>query len=122
MIHAERAGHLLINLKSENHQIQSGLESAKGGGDEAMNPHQLLEAALAACTLQTLELYAFRKGWDVSGVKIDVTIDKEGPDAHITRKIDFGNLPDEQKARLLEISNKCPIHKLLVSEIEIENA
>lgn len=121
MIHSSRKGLLSVSLTNDQHSIVSDVNQATGGEDEGLNPHELVEASLAACTSLTVELYAKRKNWDVSELKVEVKIIKEGAETVIERKISFGDIPSEQKSKLSEIANKCPIHKLLESNIKIEN-
>lgn len=121
MITAKRNGTLGAVSLARDHQVVSGVSKQSGGDDEGMSPHELLEAALASCTIITVQMYANRKAWPLESTDVVVTTDSEGADSHLTRQITFkGNLDEEQRARLLEISNKCPIHKLLISNIKIE--
>lgn len=93
-----------------------------GGKDEGFSPKELLIAALAACTSATLRMYADRKQWDLQEVKIDLDLDRNDSEnkTYINRKIRLiGNLDEEQRARLLDIANKCPIHKILSNPIGI---
>lgn len=93
-----------------------------GGKDEGFSPKELLIAALAACTSATLRMYADRKQWDLQEVKIDLDQDRNDSEnkTYINRKIRLiGNLDEEQRARLLDIANKCPIHKILSNPIGI---
>ena len=86
-----------------------------------MDPHELLESSLAACTALTLELYAKMKGIALQDVRVEVKIIKEGPETEILRKIDLlGEFTPEQKTRMLEIADRCPLHKLLESKITIK--
>lgn len=119
MIDSSRIGVMKVQLTNGKHEIISDVDEKSGGKDEALNPHELVEAALAACTSLTLELYAKRKNWDVSDIKVEVKIVDEGSDTSIERHISFGEMPEENKKRLLEIADKCPIHKLLESNIKI---
>lgn len=106
-------------------------EPADVGDDAGPTPHQLLLASLGACTAMTLRLYAARKGWALDRVSVELTHDRvraEGdgastPDAVIDR-IDrvlelVGPLTDEQKDRLVEIAERCPIHRTLIGEKQI---
>lgn len=120
MISGQQTGEFAVTLSNGEHQIISDIAKSIGGTDEGLNPHELVEAALTACTLQTLHLYARRKNWDVSKIRVEVKILKEGADSVIERNLIFGDMDSEQKKRLSEIANKCPIHKLLVSNIKIE--
>lgn len=120
MITGHQTGAFAVTLSNGEHQIISDIAKDIGGEDTGLNPHELVEAGLTACTLLTLHLYAKRKNWDVSQIKVEVKILKEGADSLIERNLFFGNMDDEQKKRLTEIANKCPIHKLLESNIKIE--
>lgn len=121
MITAKRNGTLGAVSTVRDHQVVSGVTKQNGGDDEGMNPHELLEAALASCTIITVQMYANRKAWPLESTEVLVTTDSEGAESHLTRQITFrGNLDEEQKTKLMEIANKCPIHKLLESNVKIE--
>lgn len=122
MMTSHREGKISVSLTNGQHWIISDVAQSLGGEDAGLNPHELIEGALAACTSLTLELYAKRKNWEINDLSVEVKIVKEGADTLIERKINFGNIPEEQKVRLLEIADKCPIHKLLISNIKIQNA
>ncbi|RYZ51102.1 MAG: OsmC family peroxiredoxin, partial [Proteobacteria bacterium] len=77
MIHASNKNNLHVDMTSAAHSIPSGLALALGGNNEAPDPHALLEASLAACTILTLQLYANRKQWDLGGIEVDIKISKE---------------------------------------------
>lgn len=96
-----------------------------GGKDLGLNPHELLAAALSACTAATLRMYADRKEWSLNS--LEVTVDMMEPDETGSTKIQRslsieGDLDEIQKQRLMAIANKCPIHKLLTNPIEIETS
>lgn len=96
-----------------------------GGKDLGFNPNELLAAALAACTSATLRMYADRKAWDLSEVKIEVSFERDAKlnQSFIKRKIELiGNLDEEQRKRLFTIANSCPTHKTLSNPIEIETS
>jgi putative redox protein len=120
MIHTSRKGLLSVAVSNDQHEIIADVAKESGGEDEGLNPHELVEAALGACTSLTLELFAKRKNWDVKDLKVEVKIIKEGADTVFERNITFGDMPEENKKRLMEIANKCPLHKLLESNIKIE--
>lgn len=124
MVMASRLADLAASIRAGNFEIVSGVLPAQGGGDEGPDPHQLVESALAACTIITVQMYANRKNWPLEAVNVVVKIEKEGPaGALFKRDISFsGSLTDEQTQRLFEIANKCPIHKLLESKIEVQSS
>jgi putative redox protein len=105
---------------------------ALGGSDTGPSPYDLLISALGACTSMTLSLYARRKQWPLESVTVRLrhskihAIDcadcdtKGGMLDGIERDVELrGDLSAEQRAQLLEIANKCPVHKTLTSEINI---
>ena len=109
-------------------------EPASAGGTEAgPTPYDFLSMALGTCTGMTLRMYADRKKWPLEGVTVDVSHDRihasdcedcegtEGRLDRLSRSITLeGTLDDEQKARLLEIADRCPVHRTLHSEIVVE--
>lgn len=94
-----------------------------GGKDVGPDPYTLLVSSLASCTLSTLRMYINRKQWDIKEINIEVNLYQtigEELTTHFTRKISFGDeITDEQKARLLQIANSCPVSKILKNKIEI---
>ena len=120
MVIGKLAGKFSALLRAKDHQITSGIDEKLGGGDEGLNPHELLESALVACTVITVEMYARRKSWDLHAIEVSAQIDHENGDTVITRKISLqGKLDYDQRIRLLEIADKCPIHRLSTQKIEV---
>jgi putative redox protein len=101
--------------------------AADGGTDTGPRPSQLLASSLAGCTAITIELYAERKGWDLTGleVAVDMSSEDEGvpPHAvptHFAVEVALpAGLDDEQRRKLMVIAGKCPVHKLLEKGAEI---
>jgi len=91
-----------------------------GGEDIGPAPHEILLASLGACTGMTLRLYAKRKGWALEGVQVSLWGEKVAGELRIRRRIALsGALSDEERARLIEIAQKCPVHKTLTGTISI---
>ncbi|MFT3823388.1 MAG: OsmC family protein [Chitinophagaceae bacterium] len=111
-----------IDIHTATNEIVSDEPKALGGQDSGFSPSELLAASLGACTCATLRMYADRKGWALLDIKADVTFerDKANNRSIFTRTIELiGDLDAEQRARLLDIANKCPIHQALTNPIEV---
>jgi uncharacterized OsmC-like protein len=110
-----------------------GDEPVESGGDGlGPNPYELLLAALGQCTVLTILLYARRKGWPVEGVSVRanherLVVAEEFDGELIRKKVERivqeialqGNLDEVQRARLIEIAGKCPVHRTLSGDLEI---
>jgi putative redox protein len=118
-------------IETGNHQLIAD-EPGPLGQDLGPNPYDFLLAALGACVTITLRMYADRKGWDLEEVHVHLEqsriyakdcldCDSEDGFVHIIEKnLKFiGDLTEEQKHRLLEISDKCPVNKTLSNEVKI---
>src|SRR4051794_12380633 len=91
------------------HRLPADEPVESGGDDTGPAPHELLEAALGACTSMTVKMYADRKGWPLRAAAVRVRLEKQGDATTLHRSVTLeGDLDDEQRARLLEIANKCP--------------
>ena len=102
------------------HTLLTDVGPEAGGEASGPAPHDLLAAALAACTTLAVNLYARRKAWPLDEVRVAVRHGQEGAAYALHRRIEYiGALSDEQKARLTEIANHCPVHKTLSGKIDI---
>jgi putative redox protein len=114
------AGPLQQVIEIGRHRILTDVDREKGGEDSGPEPHDLLAAALAACTTLTVTLYAKRKGWALDEIKVAIQHGQEGAAYALHRRIEYvGQLGEEEKARLTDIANKCPVHKTLSGQINI---
>ncbi|WP_269533472.1 OsmC family protein [Chitinimonas sp. BJYL2] len=84
------------------------------------DPHQLLDAALAACTAITLRMYAERKGLALDDVRVHIDHTEAGGVYTLNRRIELvGEIDDAARQRLMEIADRCPVHKTLSGQIVI---
>lgn len=106
------------------HFIYADEPASLGGTDEGMSPAALLLASLGSCTAITMRMYADRKKYKLEYIKIELAIcpeDQMDKSTTITRNIELtGDLTEDEKARLMLIADKCPIHKMLSNPIKIE--
>lgn len=125
-------GTLAQDVAIGRHRLRADEPVAAGGGDTGPSPYDLLLAALGTCTAMTLRLYARHKGLPLEHVRIELVHDKvhaadcndcetrEGRLDRIERVIHLeGALDAAQRARLLEIADKCPVHRTLNAEVWI---
>jgi putative redox protein len=122
------------NIATGRHQLKSDEPREVGGTDTGPSPYDLLLAALGSCTSMTVAMYARRKAWPLQDVEVRLKHSrihaadcadcdtKEGMLDKIEREIILnGPLTQEQRDRLLEIANKCPVHRTLSSKIKIDS-
>jgi putative redox protein len=120
-------------VQAGRHRLTADEPESSGGADTGPNPYDLLLAGLGACTSMTLQMYARHKKWPLEQVTVRLRHEKihakdcascetkQGKIDHIDREIAVeGDLDDEQRQRLLEIANKCPVHRTLTSENDID--
>ena len=114
-------GPLQQKLTTGDLHYVSDAELSKGGNGTGPSPHEFLGAALAACTSMTLKMYSERKSIQLKNAIVTVDIERHDDVEIFTRHIELvGDLDDEQRARMLEIAQRCPIHKALAGEIQIK--
>ena len=116
---------LAINLSIDGHPMTIDAGTDEGGSNLGPNPTRTLEAALAACSAMTMQMYARRKGWNLAGIETQVRRAKS-EDAHTPHLLEktvrlSGELDDSQRARLLEIGDKCPVHRMLTGGVKVQS-
>jgi putative redox protein len=132
VVRETREGKLTQLVAAGRHSLRVDEPVAVGGLDSGISPYDLLLASLGACTSMTLRLYADLKGLPLERATVELKHDKihavdcaecesrEGRIDRIERVIRLdGGLDAAQRAKLLEIANKCPVHRTLTSEITI---
>jgi len=128
---ADADGFLQDINSGPHHHALADEPLAYGGTDRGMSPYGFLSAGLGACTSMTIRMYARRKDWPLDHVRVDVSHNKvHAQDASVAgpEKVDRfirtvfleGNLDAGQRARLLEIADKCPVHRTLEATAHIE--
>jgi len=126
-------GRYALDIFAGPHRLRADEPRGAGGDDTGPSPYELLSAALASRTAMTLRMYAERKGWAVGRIHVAVRHEKihardcadcetrEGRIDRFERVIETeGTLSDEQRTRLLEIADRCPVHRTLTGEVRIE--
>jgi putative redox protein len=112
-----------MDLRTDSHQWVADEPEELGGTHTGPNPYELLLSSLSSCSAITMKMYANRKNWAVEGIHVHCFLvkDEAGGPNRILRDIAIdGELDNDQKARLIQIANLCPVHKMLSSGISIE--
>lgn len=130
--HTGAAGYY-TQIMANGHPLVADEPKAVGGTDAGPSPYDLVTAALGACTGMTLRMYADRKEWPLKGVSVRLRHAKvhahdcetceaeKGNIDHIERAIALdGPLSEQQRERLIEIANRCPVHQTLVDHVTID--
>ena len=111
-----------VEVDGHNLVVDEPLDA--GGTDSAPSPTRLLAASLASCTAITIAMYADRKEWDTTGLAVDVDFEgapAPGDPAHFDVSVTLPpGLDEEQRRRIMVVAAKCPVHRILASESEIE--
>ena len=122
-------------IQARGHHLTTDEPIEVGGKDTGPTPYELLASALGSCIAITVRMYANRKQWPLKDIRVDVNIKKihaedcddceqdEGYVDVIDKRLTFsGSLTDEQRQRLVEISERCPVHRTLLSNIKIRSS
>lgn len=131
---SNKKGSLTTEIGYDHHLLYADEPKDVGGDDKGPSPYEYLLSSLGACTAMTLRLYSDRKKWNLQEVKIHLSHDKDYPSdcencESESSKIDvihkqielIGDLDQDQQKRLLEIADKCPVHRTLTGSIEIRS-
>ena len=120
--HIGRVKYRTVIITGKHTLIIDEPESA-GGADTGPGPGSLLLASLASCTAITLRMYVDRKMWAVADINVNSQMLTNDAGNMIKLGLSYtGELTEEQRTRLLQIANSCPIHKILAAGITIETA
>ncbi len=111
-------------VEVDGHHVVSDEPPEKGGNDEGPSPTRLLIASLAACTAETVEMYADRKGWELGSVEVEATRESAEREEPVRYSVEVripAPLTGEQAERIKVIAGKCPVHRTLTGAVEIED-
>lgn len=118
-----RSGKFTQTILIGNHELIGDEPESSGGEDLGPSPFEHVLAGLGSCTSMTIKMYSDRKGWPLESVEVTLSAQTAPGLFRIERKIKLAgpSLTEEQKQRLLEVANKCPVHKALTGKIEIQS-
>ncbi len=113
--------HFRTEIISGAKQVVADEPEELGGTNEGPAPGEFLLISLASCTAITIRMYADRKKWPVEKITVEVDFEKIDNKTVFKRELQLeGELNEEQRTRLLQIANACPVHKTLTNPIEIQ--
>ena len=112
-----------VQLDDGMHKWLADEPESLGGRDTGPAPASLLLSSLGACTSITLKMYAKRKDWPLEALRVTLSMTSTANGTVIDRQIVLtGRLSEDQRERLLQIANACPVHKILTGAIQIQTA
>jgi len=127
-----RTGRYANEVRVGSHRLLADEPASAGGDDTGPMPHDFVLAGLGACTSMTVRMYAERKALPLRRISVRLSYrrikaadcpdctTKEGEITEISRDITLeGDLSADERARLIEIANKCPVHKTLTGEVKV---
>lgn len=115
--------HYRTVITTSDHSFITDEPLTAGGTDTAPSPQELLLASLGGCTAITLRMYIDRKMWIVDDITVNVELFEIDGAKLIELQLSFkGELSDEQRQRLVQIANACPIHKMLTGKTIIQTS
>ncbi|MCS3634306.1 putative redox protein [Salinibacter ruber] len=122
-------------IQAGRHALVGDEPESVGGDDDGPTPYGFLLSALGSCTGMTLRMYADRKEWPLDETIVRLSHEKvhaedcencdteQGQVDRITREIEIrGRLSDDQRERLFEIANKCPVHRTLLGDVDVRSS
>jgi putative redox protein len=118
-----KAGMFQVKVTAGSSTFLVDEPAAAGGLDSGPNPYDLLSAALGSCSLMTMRLYADRKNWPLERIRVKVTHHRDGlagRDRFLRETQLFGPLDEAQRARIIAISKRCPVHLTIERGSDVE--
>ena len=114
------AGSTVVELSLNDERWRADLSPSLGGSGHDPDPHDLLDSALVACTILTLQLYAKRRQYPLDSVEVSLLHEEDDAVYRMDRQITLlGALSQQQKDDLLRVASACPLHKALHKKFEI---